>query len=291
MSWQTRSKIISTRRKQQLAGKPKVVRENTYLREPKNQLPARPASKLTWLLFLLPFVVVGLFYYLSGLLIADINIPATKNISQEEIKQIFEEQKKEPVLLVFDQSNLLLFNSQEFVNKLNARYQFNSLDLKKNWRDLSLNLVFEEKDYDLVWQEGEEYYFINYAGDIILNKKTSATSTLGDLLSVLNISDSKKEGRRIVIEEKYLRSANALNEALKLKTKGLSSRRIALGKEFNTLEVLVLNGPIIYFNINSDIDTQLAKLEALRKADLADGQVFNRQKYIDLRYGKSIYYQ
>lgn len=274
-----------------MAGKPKVVRENTYLREPKNQLPARPASKLTWLLFLLPFVVVGLFYYLSGLLIADINIPATKNISQEEIKQIFEEQKKEPVLLVFDQSNLLLFNSQEFVNKLNARYQFNSLDLKKNWRDLSLNLVFEEKDYDLVWQEGEEYYFINYAGDIILNKKTSATSTLGDLLSVLNISDSKKEGRRIVIEEKYLRSANALNEALKLKTKGLSSRRIALGKEFNTLEVLVLNGPIIYFNINSDIDTQLAKLEALRKADLADGQVFNRQKYIDLRYGKSIYYQ
>jgi hypothetical protein len=254
MTWQTRSKIISTRRKQQLAGKPKVVRENTYLREPKNQLPTRPASKLTWLLFLLPFVVVGLFYYLSGLLIVGINIPATKNISQEEIKQIFEEQKKEPVLLVFDQSNLLLFNSQEFVNKLNARYQFNSLDLKKNWRDLSLNLVFEEKDYDLVWQEGEEYYFINYAGDIILNKKTSATSTLGDLLSVLNISDSKKEGRRIVIEEKYLRSARALNEALKLKTKGLSSRRIALGKEFNTLEVLVLNGPIIYFNINSDID-------------------------------------
>ncbi len=274
-----------------MAGKPKVVRENTYLREPKNQLPARPASKLTWLLFLLPFVVVGLFYYLSGLLIVGINIPATKNISQEEIKQIFEEQKKEPVLLVFDQSNLLLFNSQEFVNKLNARYQFNSLDLKKNWRDLSLNLVFEEKDYDLVWQEGEEYYFINYAGDIILNKSTSATSTLGDLLSVLNISDSKKEGRRIVIEEKYLRSASALNEALKLKTKGLSSRRIAFGKEFNTLEVLVLNGPIIYFNINSDIDTQLAKLEALRKADLADGQTFNRQKYIDLRYGKSIYYQ
>lgn len=291
MSWQARSKIISTRRKQHSAGKTKVVRENTYLREPQNQLPTRPASKWTWLLFLLPFIIVGLFYYLSGLLISSINIPATKNINPAEIKQIFEEQKKEPVLLVFDQSNLLLFNSGQFIDKLNARYQFHSLKLKKNWHDLSLNLVFEEKDYDLVWQEGEEYYFINYDGDIIVNKNTNSTSTLGDLLSVLNRAESKKEGRKIIVDEKYLRSASALNEALKMKTKGLSSRRIALGKEYNTLQVLVLNGPIIYFNIDADIDMQLAKLEALRKADLADGQVFNRQKYIDLRYGKSVFYQ
>ena len=43
--------------------------------------------------------------------------------------------------------------------------------------------------------------------------------------------------------------------------------------------------------VKSELIRQLAKLEALRKSDLSDGQIFNQQKYIDLRYGKSIFYQ
>jgi hypothetical protein len=88
-----------------------------------------------------------------------------------------------------------------------------------------------------------------------------------------------------------LRFASALDDALNAKTKGLSQRRLGVGAEFNTVKVLINNGPVLYFNTESDINDQLNKLEALRQSELADGRVFNAQKYIDLRYGKSIYYQ
>jgi len=145
--------------------------------------------------------------------------------------------------------------------------------------------------YKRQWQEGEDYLYINYAGDVILTKPISATSSLGNLLSILNTGTNKRQGRKIVIDEKYLRYASSLEDALKTKGKGLNNRRLAIGPEFNTVKVLVLNGPIIFFNTEGDINEQLMKLEALRRDELADGQIFNSQKYIDLRYGKSIFYK
>lgn len=291
MSWQPKSQSASTRRHFKFQHKTKIVRENSYLREPESTKATKSSSHAHWLWLLLPFLIVGLFYYASGLSINQLIIPETKNIDRAEIEEIFKAQKKTPALLVLDQSNLLIFNSSQFLATLQSRYQFHSIALRKNFRTHNLELTFNEKDYDLVWQEGEEYYFINYAGDIIISKNKNSTSTLGDLLSLLNTGTSKKQERRIEIDEKYLRSASNLNEALKNQARGLSNRRLAIGNEYNTLQVLILNGPIIYFDINSSLDTQLAKLEALRKNNLADGQVFNQQKYIDLRYGKSIFYQ
>jgi hypothetical protein len=78
---------------------------------------------------------------------------------------------------------------------------------------------------------------------------------------------------------------------LKVKARGLNNRQITIGKEYNTVSLLLANGPEIKFNTEASIDDQLFKLEALRRAELSDGQTFNRQKYIDLRYGKSIYYK
>lgn len=291
MSWQPRSKLVSPKRSFSFSKTKKVVRENSYLREPNHSHHISSSSKASWLWLCLPFLIVGLFYYISGLSINALVIPPTKNIDPAVIQDLFASQKRTPSLLVLDQSNLLLFNTTQFLNKLSANYQFHSLSIKRNFRTRNLELQFSEKDYDLVWQEGESYYFINYAGDIILTKDKNSTSTLGDLLSLLNTGSFKKKERRIEIDEKYLRSASALNELLKTQARGLTSRRLAVGSEYNTLQVLMLNGPIIYFDINSDLETQLAKLEALRKNNLADGQLFNQQKYIDLRYGKSIFYQ
>jgi hypothetical protein len=242
-------------------------------------------------LLLLPFIIVGLFYYASGLGITGLQIPPTKNLDAQDIQELFTAQTKSASLIFLDQSNLLLFNSNQFRQTLLDRYQFHQLAVKKNFRSRQIELVFQEKDYDLVWEEGETYYYINYAGDIIVSRPKNSTSTLGNLLSLLNTGEPKKHERRIDLEEKYLRAAATLNDALQNQARGLSSRRLAIGSEYNTLQVLMLNGPIIYFDINSDLQTQLAKLEALRKSELADGQKFNQQKYIDLRYGKSIFYQ
>lgn len=290
MSWQPRSKTISPRRKFSLH-RSTVVRENTYLREPTSTQPTKPSHPSVWLLLLLPFIIVGLFYYASGLGITGLQIPPNKNLDAQDIQELFTAQTKSASLIFLDQSNLLLFNSNQFRQTLLDRYQFHQLAVKKNFRSRQIELVFQEKDYDLVWEEGETYYYINYAGDIIVSRPKNSTSTLGNLLSLLNTGEPKKHERRIDLEEKYLRAAATLNDALQNQARGLSSRRLAIGSEYNTLQVLMLNGPIIYFDINSDLQTQLAKLEALRKSELADGQKFNQQKYIDLRYGKSIFYQ
>lgn len=250
----------------------------------------KPSSSASWWWLLLPFILVGVFYILSGLEIKAVQVADANFVNRDEMLQYYEEQKSQPAWLLFKQTNWLLFNSSALADTLNNNFQFESLKIRKDIAKLSIKIDFVEKEYNLVWQEGESNYYINYQGDIIMTEPIDK-DLLADILIVTNESPAKKEGRSIVVDEKYLRFATALNDALDAKTKGLSNRRITIGTEFNTVKLVMLNGPVIYFSTDMDINDQINKLEALRLSELSDGQVFNSQKYIDLRYGKTIYYQ
>jgi len=264
---------------------------NSFIRrERSDQTIVRTSSAGAWWYLLLPFVIIAFFYLFSGLNIRGVEIPATKFIDRDELVRAYEAQRGESAWLVFRQSNWLLFDAQALQTKLESDYYFNYLKVSKNLKNLSIVLQFDEKEYNLIWQEGETNHYVNYQGEIIFS--VPANQPIKDkTVVVFNELASKRQGRSILVDEKYLRFASALDDALNAKTKGLSQRRLGVGAEFNTVKVLINNGPVLYFNTESDINDQLNKLEALRQSELADGRVFNAQKYIDLRYGKSIYYQ
>lgn len=244
--------------------------------------------KLYWLGAILALIIgtIGWWLLLSPTFrLTEINTSQAKNFSTDELKNlVWDKIHTQGGLLPKD--NLWLVNTKAIDQALNERYYLDKLKISKSWPH-KLNVIFEEKNYALAWSENNNYYLINYQGDIISDQGAVPPG----LLVVYNRGTAKKGERRIDIQEKYLAFADQLNKSFSEKIKGLNDRQMFLDDEVNTVKIQIASGPILKFNTGDSVDKQLAKLETIRKQELSDGRVFNSQKYLDLRYGDRIFYQ
>ena len=230
---------------------------------------------LTWWLFFSP-----------TFRLEEIPVSQAKNFASGDLKNFVWDKLHQPESLL-PKNSLWLINVKDIKQELNNRYYLDKLSVKKNWPH-KLKITFEEKNYALAWNEDNNYYLINFQGDIINNSGAVPPG----LLVVYNQGAKKNGGeRRINVEEKYLVFADQLNKLLNEKIKGLTDRRIFVDDEVNTVKIQITNGPIIKLNTEDSIDKQISKLETIRRQELSDGRIFNSQKYIDLRYGDRIFYQ
>ncbi|MFH1482541.1 MAG: hypothetical protein ABIE46_03405, partial [Patescibacteria group bacterium] len=62
-----------------------------------------------------------------------------------------------------------------------------------------------------------------------------------------------------------------------------------IDNEEGTIELKVVSGPIIYFNIKDDLLKQVSKLDVTISQKLKEE--FIKKTYIDLRYGDKVYYR
>jgi len=182
--------------------------------------------------------------------------------------------------------NLWLFNRSVLRQKIEAKYYLDNLQIKLR-PPHKITVSFQEKNYGLIWQEGNGFFYINYQGDIIAQKNEA----VGNVTLLVNRAAPRQEGRRIKIEEKYLRFADELDRAITQNSQGLTPRTLFIDDEFNTVNVQISGGPILKFSTEEGIDKQLTKLASLRRWELSDGRSFNSQHYIDLRYGDRVFYQ
>ncbi len=245
-------------------------------------------TRLYWFGAILLIVVgtIGWWLFLSPTFrLTEINATQAKNFSTDDLKNlVWDKIRTQGGLLPKD--NLWLLDTKAISQDLNEHYYLDRLKISKAWPH-KLNISFEEKNYALAWNEDNNYYLINYQGDII----SSQGAVPPGMLVIYNRGVAKKGERRIEIQEKYLSFADQLNKSFAEKIKGLNDRQLFLDDEVNTVKIQITSGPILKFNTEDSIDKQLTKLEVVRKQELSDGRVFNSQKYLDLRYGDRIFYQ
>jgi cell division septal protein FtsQ len=254
----------------------------------KRYTQSRPSfTKLYWLGGILIIIAgaLGWWLFLSPTFrLTEVTASPAKNFSADDLTSlVWEKIRAQSGILPKD--NLWLVDTNAIGQALNERYYLDKLKISKNWPH-RLNISFEEKNYALAWGENNNYYLINYQGDII-----SQGAIPPNLLIIYNRGAAKAGERRIEIEEKYLSFADNLNKAFAEKIKGLNDRQFFLDDEINTVKIQITNGPVLKFNTEDSIDKQLVKLETIRKQELSDGRLFNSQKYLDLRYGDRIFYQ
>lgn len=244
-------------------------------------------TKLYWLATILAIIIGALGWWLllsPTFRLTEITASPAKNFSIDDLKGlVWDKIRASGGILPKD--NLWLVDTKAISQSLNERYYLDKLKISKNWPH-KLNISFEEKNYALAWSENNNYYLINYQGDII-----SEGAIPPNLLIIYNRGATRKGERRIDIEEKYLSFADNLNKAFAEKIKGLNDRQFFLDDEINTVKIQIVSGPVLKFNTEDSIDKQLIKLETIRKQELSDGRLFNSQKYLDLRYGDRIFYQ
>ncbi len=244
------------------------------------------------LLLLIISFLVWFFCFFNIFNIKNIEIKGLSKISDREIEDIVLEQINNKRLFILPQKNLFLFNKKLLKDSLNSKYCFSNLVIDKKLPN-SLIIDIQEKSYAYIFNYNEKYYYIDSDGYIInevnpldiTEKKYPLISYRGgdSIISYNNIKYDKVE-----IDNKYFIYIKSLFDEFLL-LEDLISERFIIDDEIDTVKAQVQAGPMVYFNINEDINKQIKKLLIVKDEKLKDE--FKKKDYIDLRYGDMIYYR
>jgi cell division septal protein FtsQ len=242
------------------------------------------------LIFSLIFLIIFVWFVLlsSFFVIKDINITGLTRTSSDDINNIIHEQMSENSGLVFKQNNIILFSQKEFLDNLNSKYNFETIDFKKHYLDRQIKLKIIERGYALVWSEDDHYYYADNNGNII-NEANPLDITSKDYPIIYNESDKKIDQNKIFINEDALNFVFDLFDKLKNNTYNIDMEKFIINNETNSLKLKVVAGPEVMFNIKDTVDGQIEKLILIKDNQLKN--TFSSQEYVDLRFGDRIYYR
>lgn len=273
--------------------------------------------------------LVWFFYFSTVFQIILVDNNGTKRISKNEIIDIVFEQAKEKRFLIGSQKNILLFDLKKLEDLLNNRYLLESLTLKKEMPDKIIVSIVEKDYSAIWQEEDEYYYIsetgkkINKARvedkdhyPLITNigKKRSDNQGARDEIEridfILKLFDKFKDKKISIVNDRWFVVENFILDdmeytvqmVIKICTNTLLEEPLTstmlLSTEGPQREESIINfkskedcvdGPMIYFNLQEDINKHVAKLLVLFNEKLNND--LNEKAYIDLRYGDKVYYK
>ena len=252
------------------------------------------SPSLTWRVKLIIFEIIIL---ISGIIwfccfstyfaISAIDVIGAEKISIQDIKELARQQTKHRRFLFGSQKNLFFLNANELIKTLNEQYCLDNIVIKKKLPGI-LIIKFKEKIYSVIWHQLDKYYYIDEAGNIIIE-----TNPLEIKQKNYPLIDYQGGGK--IVDKKIDGQNDNINFIIKLfnefkKAKyGFKIERFIINNELNTVKMIINQGPEVYFNTREDLEKQVTKLLVLINEKLKDD--FNEKTYIDLRYGDRVYYQ
>ncbi len=286
--------------------RPKIKRDysrkkytNPFFRRPSRQvgLPVTGISlKLKVILALLITALVATLWFLlfsNYFLLSNIEVNLKKaakisKTSSQEIKNLVLKQSREQKrFFVFSQRNLLLFDASQLSETLNDKYCLENLQISKKLpHTLVINLT--EKNYAVIWQEDDSFYYVGSEGDIITEVNPTEIKQKQYPL-IENLSQDKINNRKISVDLEKVNFIINLFSQFKKQAKDIDIEKFKIDSEFNTVKVTLKEGVELYFNVKDDINKQIEKLLTIRNQRLKDD--FFKKTYIDLRYGDRVYYR
>lgn len=253
--------------------------------------------KLILSCIILFILIVGWVFCFSNVFkIKQISINGLTQISQSEIQDLIQEQIKKRYLMFGFQNNLILFDADLLLKTLNKKHCFKKIIIKKKFPNkLIINIL--EKQYAFIWHEKDKYYFVS-ADHCIINEINALDIQLTKLPIIHNEAKTKIDSKKINIDISYtkyiielFKQFNNYNQSEKIQgiTRDFKIEKFIIDKDVNTIKMVILNGPKIYFNIQKDLTKQINKFIAIKNQVLKNNLL--NINYIDLRLGDKVYYK
>lgn len=247
-------------------------------------------SRFFWIFILTLALIISVFYFffLSEIFrIKEIRISASEDISQEEIQALLEKELKTPFFYFFHKDTFFLVNSSKIEDKILRDYpEIKEVDLKKEF-PRSLVLEIKKRETAGIWCFSEDNCFSIDERGIIFRELTLENGKREDLMVIfLKDGEIKNLGEEVIPKEK-------MNQLLGIHDELEGNLQIAVEKftlsGIERLDVKIIEGWEIYFDLSEDINLALTKLQLLLEKEISSAARGNLQ-YIDLRFSK-VYYK
>ncbi len=236
---------------------------------------------LLGLIFFIGLTIWFVFYsnYFS---IKEIDVRGGDKINPELIKEAALEQINDSYLVIIPQRSIFIFNKDKLKNTLENKYVFNNLHVIKKIPN-KIIIEFNEKEYALILQSGDRYYYCSDKAEIISEIDNVIEISQKDYPIIENLIARTK------IEQKQIDYVLKLFQEFKNYEKKFKINKFIIDEELNTVKVKLLDGPKIFFNIDGEIEKQINKVVVIKNEKLKES--FFTKEYIDVRIGDSIYYR
>ncbi len=233
-------------------------------------------------------VIFLIWFFLAAPIwrINNIKVEGLTRVTDTEIKNKIWEQTNKSRYLVFRQNNIWLFNKDEAQEGILASYNLASLQIVKKLPKTVLVRV-GERPYSFIFQQGNDFFYASSDGYIIRESTVQEEDkTKYLILENKNTNNLIAEKNKINISDNYLNFIFELANALTLHSE-LSVERFIIDQEFNTIKVKFKDGPLVYFNTQTEAKAQVDRLVLVKREKIKDN--FIKTNYIDLRYGDRIF--
>lgn len=262
------------------------------------------------------FIIMGWFIFLffsPYFRIENINFGDTDRDLEKKIKLLLNAEFEKKKLIIFNNQNYFVFNSNSLKDQLGAIFLLNELRIEKKFPN-TLFIKAKEKSDVLVIIDNENAFFVDRHGLVvdmvpenfktfIIDTEQKATTTT-DFITInpakIELADEitrkmpvvyagnidKVYIRDKVFDEKFINLLLDIHHNL-LNKLGVSLKIFKI--EENKIRVETRDGWEIYFLKDDTINTQLENLKIILLEKIGNSR--NLLEYIDLRFGDKIYYK
>lgn len=244
--------------------------------------------------------IVWAFLYNPYFTVNEVVIKGAGYVDEGRLYDAVNEQLDERRWLILRQDNIFALSKRQLLARIAAEVMVHDLQLNKDLPG-SVTISFVEAEPVAVWSENGNHYYID-ADLRVLAPVSEGVATNAPYLH-LNAAAAETHvvwtnGVRVVdVVPVYLAAAQAVRERYgrrEAQAEGEKGRGIAtaftITAQETTLTMQYDGGPAVYFNVDGDIDAQIAKLDVLL-AEKFNPDELATLRYIDLRFGEKIYYQ
>lgn len=227
--------------------------------------------------------------YLPYFKITNVEISGQGKIDENIIREIVDTELGKNFYAFLPGSNIFVFNQGHLKEKLEEKFVFQELLITSKLPN-KLKVSYIEEKYAIIYEEDELYFYTDEEGNVI--EEVSVLEINQKLYPILkNKSSEKMIDREIRLEKNLL--AYTINAFRVFQDQASSDFKLshfqANNDRANKFWMVLEDGPIIYLNAKLDFSTQLQKLKIIKDEKLKEN--FSDKKYIDLRFGDSIYFR
>ncbi|MFP4515016.1 MAG: cell division protein FtsQ/DivIB [Parcubacteria group bacterium] len=226
------------------------------------------------------------FFYISDTFkIKNIEINGLERTAEQEILAKISESTRETKLFL-KQDNLFLISSTNLASSIREDYNFDQVDINK---ELPGKLVvnISERKYEAIFLEDGSYYYIDKEAYIVDKINDLKDVNPRKYAIINNESNNKINNDKIGIESEYIIFIDKFYNNLKQSSDDIVIEKFIIKNINSGLSAQVINGPVLYLNIDNKASSQVRNLMALKESNLSED--FFKRSYIDLRYGDRLF--
>lgn len=218
--------------------------------------------------------------------VTNVVISGQKYISEEEIKNIVLEDMKGSYLFLFSRQSSLFIPRSNI--KRDIREAFPSIDsVSVSFGDIhTIEVSVQEFEPRSRWcSENNECFLMNPSGMLFIEEPVIFTESL---ITFYGLIGEEKIGQTFLSEKQF---KDILEFIDGVKEFDLYVQSVSYDNEDGTLDLSLKRKAEIYINQKDDLKVALKNLRTAIEQDAIKGAQLNNIEYIDLRFGKKVFYK